>query len=68
MQQTDQWGQPYIMKAYFGLTNPPVNIAKFAIGDGTVGSTLTFQYVPTVGLAPSVAQRRSFHRLTSTSV
>ncbi|KAI0794497.1 alpha/beta-hydrolase [Fomes fomentarius] len=27
---------------------PPVNIAKFAIGDGTVGSTLTFQYVPTL--------------------
>ena len=36
------------MKAYFGLDNPPVNIAKFAIGDGTVGSGLTFEYIPTV--------------------
>ncbi|TBU47608.1 alpha/beta-hydrolase [Dichomitus squalens] len=39
---------PYIMKTYFGLENPPVNIVKFAIGDGTVGSTLTFEYVPTL--------------------
>ncbi|PIL24661.1 hypothetical protein GSI_12545 [Ganoderma sinense ZZ0214-1] len=39
---------PYIMKTYFGLDNPPVNIVKFAIGDGTVGSGLTFEYVPTL--------------------
>lgn len=44
--------QPYIMKTYFGLANPPVNIAKFAIGDGTVGSGLTFEYVPTVSTIP----------------
>ena len=36
------------MKTYFGMPNPPVNIAKFAIGDGTIGSLLTFEYVPTV--------------------
>ncbi|KAF8530534.1 Alpha/Beta hydrolase protein [Hysterangium stoloniferum] len=29
---------PYIMKAYFGLQNPPVRIAKFAIGDGTIAA------------------------------
>ncbi|RDX51221.1 alpha/beta-hydrolase [Lentinus brumalis] len=39
---------PYIMKTYFGMTNPPVKIAKFAIGDGTVGSELVFEYVPTL--------------------
>ncbi|RPD59090.1 alpha/beta-hydrolase [Lentinus tigrinus ALCF2SS1-7] len=39
---------PYIMKTYFGMTNPPVNIAKFAIGDGTVGSEVVFEYVPTL--------------------
>lgn len=40
--------QPYIMKAYFGLADPPVNVVKFAIGDGTVGSEMVFQYAPTV--------------------
>ena len=40
------------MKTYFGMANPPVNIAKFAIGDGTVGSTVVFEYVPTVGPDP----------------
>ena len=39
------------MKTYFGLENPPVNIVKFAIGDGTLGSTLTFEYVPTVSIS-----------------
>ncbi|KAH9855778.1 alpha/beta-hydrolase [Lenzites betulinus] len=39
---------PYIMKAYFGLTNPPVKIARFAIGDGTVGSGQVFELLPTV--------------------
>ncbi len=36
------------MKTYFGLTDPPVNIAKFAIGDGTVGSFEVFELLPTV--------------------
>lgn len=43
--------QPYIMKTYFGLTDPPVNIAKFAIGDGTVGSFEVFELLPTVSKA-----------------
>ncbi|OJT09784.1 Vitellogenic carboxypeptidase [Trametes pubescens] len=38
---------PYIMKTYFGLTDPPVNIAKFAIGDGTIGSEAVFEILPT---------------------
>ncbi|KAI8996603.1 alpha/beta-hydrolase [Trametes punicea] len=39
---------PYIMKTYFGLDDPPVNIVKFAIGDGTVGSEATCELLPTV--------------------
>ncbi|KAI0372590.1 alpha/beta-hydrolase [Pilatotrama ljubarskyi] len=39
---------PYIMKTYFGLPEPPVNIVKFAIGDGTIGSEAVFEILPTV--------------------
>ncbi|KAI0664279.1 alpha/beta-hydrolase [Cubamyces menziesii] len=39
---------PYIMKTYFGMANPPVNIVKFAIGDGTIGSEVVFELLPTV--------------------
>ncbi|OSD04774.1 alpha/beta-hydrolase [Trametes coccinea BRFM310] len=39
---------PYIMKTYFGLADPPVKIAKFAIGDGTVGNAVVFELLPTV--------------------
>ncbi|KAG5715584.1 Vitellogenic carboxypeptidase [Termitomyces sp. T112] len=37
---------PYIMKAYFGLENPPVNIAKIAIGDGSIASGQVFELLP----------------------
>ncbi|KAH9832569.1 alpha beta-hydrolase [Rhodofomes roseus] len=37
---------PYITKAYFGMANPPVNLAKIAIGDGTVGSEAVFEHLP----------------------
>ena len=30
------------------MANPPVNIAKFAIGDGTVASGAVFEFMPTV--------------------
>lgn len=40
--------QPYITKYYLGLTNPPVNMAKIAIGDGTIGSGEVFEELPTV--------------------
>ncbi|KZT24766.1 alpha/beta-hydrolase [Neolentinus lepideus HHB14362 ss-1] len=39
---------PYITKTYFGLQNPPVKLAKIAIGDGTIGSEEVFEMVPTV--------------------
>ncbi|KAH9893404.1 alpha/beta-hydrolase [Cubamyces lactineus] len=47
---------PYIMKTYFGLTDPPVNIVKFAIGDGTVGSDVVFNEVPTVSIIETYPQ------------
>jgi carboxypeptidase D len=34
--------QPYIVKTYFGMTDPPVNLAKVAIGDGTIGSNAVY--------------------------
>ncbi|KIY69108.1 alpha/beta-hydrolase [Cylindrobasidium torrendii FP15055 ss-10] len=37
---------PYIMKTYFGLENPPVNIAKFAIGNGVLASRQVAQFLP----------------------
>ncbi|KAG6897814.1 hypothetical protein C0992_010618 [Termitomyces sp. T32_za158] len=37
---------PYIMKAYFGLENPPVNIAKVVIGDGSIASGQVFELLP----------------------
>ena len=40
--------QPYIAKAYFGLEDPPVNLAKIAIGDGTIGSDVVFRNLPAV--------------------
>ncbi|KAI0333847.1 alpha/beta-hydrolase [Cubamyces sp. BRFM 1775] len=47
---------PYIMKTYFGLTDPPVNIVKFAIGDGTVGSDIVFNELPTVTIIETYPQ------------
>ena len=41
-------GQPYITKAYFGLEDPPVNLSRIAIGDGTIGSGVEFEELPTV--------------------
>lgn len=40
--------QPYIMKTYFGMENPPVNIAKVVIGDGSIGSDAVQQDLPVV--------------------
>ncbi|CDO69768.1 hypothetical protein BN946_scf184766.g13 [Trametes cinnabarina] len=47
---------PYIMKTYFGLADPPVKIAKFAIGDGTVGSAEVYELVPTVNTIETYPQ------------
>ncbi|OSX64454.1 hypothetical protein POSPLADRAFT_1065593 [Postia placenta MAD-698-R-SB12] len=47
---------PYITKAYFGLSDPPVNLAKIVIGDGTVGSDAVFQYLPTTTVIQTYPQ------------
>ena len=36
------------MKTYFGLENPPVKIAKFAIGDGSLGTDVVSELMPMV--------------------
>ncbi|KAI0831822.1 Alpha/Beta hydrolase protein [Trametes gibbosa] len=51
---------PYIMKTYFGLADPPVNIVKFAIGDGTLGSEVVFGYLPTVTTLETYPQLISY--------
>ncbi|SRR6266550_1289159 len=40
--------QPYILKTYFEMTNPPVKISKIAIGDGTIPDSVVFELVPSV--------------------
>ncbi|KAJ6589260.1 alpha/beta-hydrolase [Mycena capillaripes] len=39
---------PYITKSIFSTPNPPVNLKKMIVGDGTLGSAATFQHVPTL--------------------
>ena len=40
--------QPYITKTYFGLDNPPVNLTRIAMGDGSLGSDTVSEIMPTV--------------------
>ena len=40
--------QPYITKHYFGLQNPPVNLAKIAIGNGVLTNVYVFAFLPIV--------------------
>ncbi|KAI0642261.1 alpha/beta-hydrolase [Trametes meyenii] len=47
---------PYIVKTYFGLKNPPVKLAKFAIGDGTVGDGIVFNVLPAVSIIETYPQ------------
>ncbi|KIY51939.1 alpha/beta-hydrolase, partial [Fistulina hepatica ATCC 64428] len=39
---------PYILKTYFGMDDPPVNIAKVSIGDGSITSEQVFELLPAV--------------------
>ncbi|KAF8144926.1 alpha/beta-hydrolase [Mycena galopus ATCC 62051] len=39
---------PYITKTIFSTPNPPVNLRKMIVGDGTLGSGATFGHVPTL--------------------
>jgi len=47
---------PYITKTYFGLTDPPVKLAKIAIGDGTLGSGTEFELLPTLTVIETYPQ------------
>ncbi|THH00620.1 hypothetical protein EW026_g1956 [Hermanssonia centrifuga] len=54
----DQVGEdfPYITKAYFGSPDPPVNLAKIVIGDGTIGSEVEFEVMPVVTVIETYPQ------------
>ncbi|THH29780.1 hypothetical protein EUX98_g4414 [Antrodiella citrinella] len=47
---------PYITKTYFGLADPPVNLRKIAIGDGTIGSTFVFEELPAIEVIETYPQ------------
>jgi carboxypeptidase D len=53
---------PYITKTYFGLTDPPVNLAKIAIGDGTLGSLAVFEQLPTLWTIETYPQLIGYDR------
>ncbi|TFK46525.1 alpha/beta-hydrolase [Heliocybe sulcata] len=46
----------YITKTYFGMENPPVKLAKIAIGDGTLGNSEVFELLPTVTIIETYPQ------------
>ncbi|KAF7795041.1 hypothetical protein EIP86_006185 [Pleurotus ostreatoroseus] len=48
--------KPYITKTYFGLKNPPVKLAKIAIGDGTLGNGFEFEVMPTLTVIETYPQ------------
>ncbi|KIJ59226.1 hypothetical protein HYDPIDRAFT_118758 [Hydnomerulius pinastri MD-312] len=47
---------PYITKAYFEMENPPVNLARIAIGDGSIASGETFELLPVVSVLETYPQ------------
>ncbi|KAL0572767.1 hypothetical protein V5O48_009200 [Marasmius crinis-equi] len=47
---------PYILKAYFGMPNPPVKIGKIAIGDGSMTTDTVFQLVPSIKVIETFPQ------------
>lgn len=49
--------QPYITKHIFQAPNPPINLSKIAIGDGSLGSQATVEHLPVVSYLPFLALR-----------
>ncbi|GJE98044.1 serine carboxypeptidase-like protein [Phanerochaete sordida] len=47
---------PYITKAYFGMEDPPVNLSRIAIGDGSIGSGFEFELLPTLTVIETYPQ------------
>ncbi|KAJ7238698.1 alpha/beta-hydrolase [Mycena rebaudengoi] len=54
-----RWNQPYITKI-FSTPSQPVNLKKIAIGDGTMGSTATWQNIPTLTIIQTYPQLINF--------
>ncbi|KAJ7278049.1 alpha/beta-hydrolase [Mycena rebaudengoi] len=52
--------QPYISKAIFSTPNPPVNLKKIAIGDGTLSTVATFENLPTLTIIQTYPQLINF--------
>ncbi|KAJ7474691.1 alpha/beta-hydrolase [Mycena latifolia] len=51
---------PYITKTIFSTPNPPVNLRKIAIGDGTLGSFPVFEELPTLSIIETYPQLINF--------
>ncbi|KAJ7763548.1 alpha beta-hydrolase [Mycena maculata] len=47
---------PYIMKTYFSMANPPVNIAKIAIGDASIANGQVFELLPALNVIETYPQ------------
>lgn len=47
---------PYITKAYFEMENPPVTLAKIAMGDGSIASGETFELLPVLSVLETYPQ------------
>ncbi|KAJ7505935.1 alpha/beta-hydrolase [Mycena galericulata] len=47
---------PYITKSIFSTPNPPFNLTKITVGDGTLGDGTTFLYMPTVTIIETYPQ------------
>lgn len=48
--------QPYITKTYFGLKNPPVKLAKIAIGDGSLDDDRVSEDLPVVRILNALCE------------
>ena len=48
--------QPYIMKAYFGMAESPVKLAKVAIGDGAIGNMAEYEEMPVLTVIETYPQ------------
>jgi carboxypeptidase D len=52
--------QPYISRALFSSSQPPVTLKKIAIGDGSIGSLSESSDVPTVSILETYPQLINF--------
>jgi len=48
--------QPYITKTYFEMDDPPVNLSRIAIGDGTLASLETGTELPVITVLETYPQ------------